>query len=594
MAKRSKNKQVGSGGVSTRITTTSVSVQRAPSWFRHDWFSGLILILFVILTYTPVWQAGFVWDDDRVLTVNHCTVGPLGLKEIWTTSAADICPLTLTTFWVEHALWGLGPLPYHLVNVLLHGASAVLLWRVLRGLRVQGAWLGAALWALHPVAVESVAWITEMKNTESSLFFLLSILFFVRWLRAKELDRRTGVGWNYALTLLFVALAMASKSSTVILPVVLCLCAWWMERRWYWRNLARVAPIFLMSIAASALSIWTQGLQLATVTDPQWVRTWPERLATAGDALWFYLGKLLWPHPLITIYPRWRIDATQWVSYLPLLAVIVILSIFWLKRELWSRAWFFAFAYFMAALLPALGLIDNYIFRFSLVFDHFQYLASIGPLALVGTGLARYSDLIIPKKPLLQLTLCAGLLLILGMASWPRTWNYASEETLWTDTLAKNPNSWLGHNNLGLAFLRKEQRDEAFMHFQKSLEINPNYVEARSNLGLTLFQKGQLDEAVAQYQKALEIDPNSLVTHANLGNALFKKRQLHEAIAQYQKASQLDPNSFAIRYNLGVALFQNGQLDEAIIQFHETLRLKPDFSPAKVYLAHAREGSLTP
>jgi tetratricopeptide (TPR) repeat protein len=594
MAKRSKNKQVGSGGVSTRITTTSVSVQRAPSWFRHDWFSGLILILFVILTYTPVWQAGFVWDDDRVLTVNHCTVGPLGLKEIWTTSAADICPLTLTTFWVEHALWGLGPLPYHLVNVLLHGASAVLLWRVLRGLRVQGAWLGAALWALHPVAVESVAWITEMKNTESSLFFLLSILFFVRWLRAKELDRRTGVGWNYALTLLFVALAMASKSSTVILPVVLCLCAWWMERRWYWRNLARVAPIFLMSIAASALSIWTQGLQLATVTDPQWVRTWPERLATAGDALWFYLGKLLWPHPLITIYPRWRIDATQWVSYLPLLAVIVILSIFWLKRELWSRAWFFAFAYFMAALLPALGLIDNYIFRFSLVFDHFQYLASIGPLALVGTGLARYSDLIIPKKPLLQLTLCAGLLLILGMASWQRTWNYASEETLWTDTLAKNPNSWLGHNNLGLAFLRKEQRDEAFMHFQKSLEINPNYVEARSNLGLTLFQKGQLDEAVAQYQKALEIDPNSLVTHANLGNALFKKRQLHEAIAQYQKASQLDPNSFAIRYNLGVALFQNGQLDEAIIQFHETLRLKPDFSPAKVYLAHAREGSLTP
>jgi tetratricopeptide (TPR) repeat protein len=594
MAKRSKNKQVGSGGVSTRITTTSVSVQRAPSWFRHDWLSGLILILFVILTYTPVWQAGFVWDDDRVLTVNHCTVGPLGLKEIWTTSAADICPLTLTTFWVEHALWGLGPLPYHLVNVLLHGACAVLLWRVLRGLRVQGAWLGAALWALHPVAVESVAWITEMKNTESSLFFLLSILFFVRWLRAKELDRRTGVGWNYALTLLFAALAMASKSSTVILPVVLCLCAWWMERRWYWRNLARVAPIFLMSIAASALSIWTQGLQLATVTDPQWVRTWPERLATAGDALWFYLGKLLWPHPLITIYPRWRIDATQWVSYLPLLAVIVILSIFWLKRELWSRAWFFAFAYFMAALLPALGLIDNYIFRFSLVFDHFQYLASIGPLALVGTGLARYSDLIIPKKPLLQLTLCAGLLLILGMASWQRTWNYASEETLWTDTLAKNPNSWLGHNNLGLAFLRKEQRDEAFMHFQKSLEINPNYVEARSNLGLTLFQKGQLDEAVAQYQKALEIDPNSLVTHANLGNALFKKRQLREAIAQYQKASELDPNSFAIRYNLGVALFQYGQLDEAIAQFQEALRLKPDFSPAKVYLAHAREGSLTP
>ena len=188
-----------------------------------------------------------------LLTANPCVVGPLGLKEIWTTNAADICPLTLTTFWVEHALWGLEPLPYHLVNVLLHGACAILLWRVLRSLRVQGAWLGAALWALHPVEVESVAWITEMKNTESGLFFLLSILFFVRWLRAKDFDGRTGGGWNYALTLLFAALAMASKSSTVILPVVLCLCAWWMEGRWHWRNLARVVPIFLMSIAGQCL-----------------------------------------------------------------------------------------------------------------------------------------------------------------------------------------------------------------------------------------------------------------------------------------------------------------------------------------------------
>src|SRR5271157_2266890 len=462
LGKRSAKKKVPGRRVLKNVAATSVRVQGPPSLFRRDWLWGLILILVVILAYTPVWKAGFVWDDEAMLTANPCIVGPLGLKEIWTTSAADICPLTLTTFWVEHALWGLGPLPYHLVNVLMHGACAVLLWRVLRSLRVQGAWLGAALWALHPVAVESVAWITEMKNTESGLFFLLSILFFVRWLRARDLDRRTGGGWNYALTLIFAALAMASKSSTVILPVVLCLCAWWMEGRWRWRNVARVLPIFLMSIAASALSIWTQGLALAqAVTDPQLVRTWPERLATAGDAVWFYLGKLLWPHPLITIYPRSQIDAGQWVSYLALLGVIVILSIFWLKRELWSRAFFFGFAYFMVALLPALGLIDVYPFRFSLVFDHFQYLGSIGPLALAGTGLARFSDFIIPKKPWLQSTLCAGLLLILGMASWQRTWAYESQETLWTDTLAKNPNSWLGYNNLGRSFFQKRQLDEA-------------------------------------------------------------------------------------------------------------------------------------
>ena len=155
---------------------------------------------------------------------------------------------------------------------------------------MPGAWLGAAIWALHPVMVESVAWITEMKNTQSGLFFLLSILFFLRWLRARDLDGRTGVGWNYALTLLFAALAMASKSSTVILPMVLCLCAWWVEGRWQWRNLVRVVPIFIMSASASALSMWTQGLQLAANTDPQWARSLSERLITAGDAVWFYLA----------------------------------------------------------------------------------------------------------------------------------------------------------------------------------------------------------------------------------------------------------------------------------------------------------------
>jgi protein O-mannosyl-transferase len=168
------------------------------------------LFLLVILACIPVWHAGFIWDDDTILTANPCIIGPLGLKEIWTTSAADICPLTITTFWLEHALWGLAPLPYHLVNVLLHGACAILLWRVLRSLTAAGAWLGAALWAVHPVQVESVAWITEMKNTESGLFFLLSILFFVKWLRAKEnKNGRTRNEWNYAFSLLFAALAMS-------------------------------------------------------------------------------------------------------------------------------------------------------------------------------------------------------------------------------------------------------------------------------------------------------------------------------------------------------------------------------------------------
>jgi tetratricopeptide (TPR) repeat protein len=551
---------------------------------------GLILILFVILAYALVWKAGFVWDDESILTANPCIVGPLGLKEIWTTSAADICPLTLTTFWAEHALWGLNPLLYHLVNVLLHGLSAVVLWRVLRSLRVQGAWLGAALWALHPVAVESVAWITEMKNTESGLFFLLSILFFVRWLRTKDLDGRTGGGWSYVLSLLFAALAMAAKSSTVILPVVLCLCAWWIEGRWHWRNLVRTVPVFLMAIAASALSIWTQGFQLAKVSDPQWVRTWPERLAAAGDAVWFYLGKVLWPHPLSANYPRWQIDAGQWVSYLPLLAVIVILSIFWLRGRSGGgglRAWFFAFAYFAVALLPILGLVETYIFRYSLVFDHLQYLASIGPLALAGTGLVRFSDSIIPKKPWLQSALCAGLLLIVGMASWQRTRVFKTEAALWTDTLAKNPHSWAAHNNLGNVFIQKGQVDDAVVQYQKTLQINPNYPEAHNNLGVALSRKGRVDDAVAQYQKALAINPNYVLAHNNLGLALVQRGQVDEAIAHYQKALEITPDYPVIHSNLGVALFQKGRLDEAVAHYQKALEINPNYPEAHYNLGNA-------
>jgi tetratricopeptide (TPR) repeat protein len=683
MAKRSRKRKVAGGGSLRKATGVKASVQAPPSWFRRDWLWGLILILFVMVAYTPIWHAGFIWDDDAMLTANPCIVGPLGLKGIWTTKAADICPWVLTTFWVEHALWGLAPLPYHLVNVLMHGACAVLLWRVLRSLRVEGAWLGAALWALHPVAVESVAWITEMKNTESALFFLLSVLFFVKWLKTGGSDhlrsssygasadrarsRHSGATaeiriyrasayeirpyWAYILSLLFAALAMASKSSTVILPVVLCLCAWWLEGRWHWRNLVSVVPIFLMSVAASALSLWTQGLQLAMAPDPQWVRPWSQRLAAAGDAVWFYLGKLLWPDPLITIYPRWRIDAANWVSYLPLLAVILLFSILWFNRRsgvTGLRACFFAFAYFLTALSPVLGLIDNSIFRYSLVFDHLQYLASIGPLALVGAGLtwtwekgigvseyrrvgvgdgtskdkiltqmepplrgsrtpnkeslrgllckfflvpsihtANQLRILVSKNLWLRQALCTGLLLILGIATWQRTRAYENQETLWNDTLAKNPDCGVGYANLGFAFFQKGQADEAVKQFQKALEINPNDRDAHTDLGMVLDGIGRLDEAIAQYQKALKIDPNNVEAHNNLGNTLFRKGQLGEAIAQYQMAVKINPENAEAQGNLGAALFQNGQFDEAMAQYQKSLEINPNYAEAHNNLGNA-------
>jgi len=587
MAKQSKRKKALNSEISAKVVKPTTIAPPPTSWLSRDWLWGLILILTVLLTYSPVWWAGYVWDDDLLITTNPCIVGPLGLKEIWTTNAADICPLTFTVFWLEHALWGLAPLPYHLVNVLLHGACAVVLWRVLRCLQVPGAWLGAALWALHPVQVESVAWITEMKNTQSGLFFLLSIFFFVRWIRAKDLDGQTRWDWNYGLTLIFAALAMASKSSTVILPVVLCLCAWWVEGRWQWRNLARTGPIFTMSIAIGIITMWTQKLQLATTIDPQWMRTWPERLLTAGDAVCFYLGKLLWPHPLIVVYPRWQIDAGQCFSYLPLLAVIIVLFILGLKRKSWSRPWFFVFAYFLGALFPVLGLVDNFIFRYSLVFDHFQYLASMGPLALAGAGMVRWADFAIPGRPWLQSSLCAGVLLVLGMLSWQRAWAYESQETLWTETLAMNPSCWLGYNNLGIVFLQKGQADEAMDQFQKSLQINPNFADAHSNLGSALAQKGQVDQAMVQYQESLQIYPNSSDAHSKLGTAFLQKGQMEQAMAQFQKALEINPNIAEAQNNLGLTFSQKGQVDEAIAHFQRALEINPNLAEAHYNLGNS-------
>ncbi len=585
MAKRSRHKKATVHQIPTMASGAGIIAPQMPSWFRHDWLWGLILLSAVIAVYSPVWWAGYIWDDGFVVTGNPVIVGPLGLEEIWTTSAADICPLTLTSFWLQYKLWGLAPLPYHLVNVLLHGACAIVLWRVLLGLRVPGAWLGAALWALHPVAVESVAWITEMKNTESGLFFLLSIFFFVKDLRTAPAGKRGLWNRNFAMTLLFAALAMAAKSSTVILPIVLCLCAWWMEGRWQWRNLAKVGPMFLMSIVAGVVSIWTQKVMGAE--DAELARSWLERLSTAGDATWFYLGKLAWPHPLMMVYPHWQIDTADVLCYVPALAVVIALVVFWLKRRSWARPWFFALAYFLAALLPVAGLLNMSFFIYTQVADHFQYLAAMGPLALAGAGIFRLAEWAMLQRTWLPATLGAGLLLLLGMVSWQRAWVYQNQETLWKDTLSVNPNCFVGYNNLGNAFLQKGQIDEAIQQYQNALKTNPNYAEARYNLGNAFLQKGQVDEAIRQYQNALKINPNYAQACYNLGDALLQKGQVDEAIQQYRNALKINPNIALACYNLGNALLQKGQVDEAIQQYQKALKINPNYAEAYNNLGNA-------
>ncbi len=564
-----------------RNADPSGSEASARGWWDRDWLKGVLLIAALLIAYQPVWQAGFIWDDDAHLTANPCVVGPLGFKDIWTSTAARICPLTLSSFWLQHAIWGSGPLPYHLVTLLLHAAAAVVLWRVLVGLRVPGSWLGAALWALHPVQVESAAWITELKNTQSGLFYMLTGLFFVRARRAEQAHDMKRARRSDWVAVGCAVLAMASKSSTVILPLVLALCAWWVERGWRWRNAVRLAPYFILAALSSALSLWTQGLDCTEGSG--WVRSWPERVITAGKVVWFYLGKLMWPHPLMFIYPKWKIDAGQWLAYLPLVLVLSALAILWLGRARWSRGLFMAYAYYLAALLPVLGLFNHYFLRYSFVGDHFQYLASIGPLALTGAGIWGALGWVGRSNRQVCRISCGFLLGGVGLLAWQHARMFRDNETLWRDTLAKNPNSWLAHCNFGVVLSGQRKLEEAIQHYQRALQLEPEFTEARYSLAHELAAQGKSDEAIFQYEQALRLQPNYAEAHNNLAIELAMKGDLNQAIPHWERAVQLKPRYTEAEYNLGLGLAKQGRTAEATRHFEQALRLAtPRTNPALV------------
>jgi len=589
------------------------------SLWRRDWFWALLLIAFVFIAYARVFRADFIWDDESHLTRNPCVIGPFGLKEIWTTAQAVYYPLVLTTFWTLHKFVGLNPLPYHLLNVSLHAASAVLLWRILQLLKVRGAWLGAALWALHPVMVQSVAWITELKNTQSCLFYLLAILCFLKWqsrregaaassskLEGSRAGRSLGA---FVLSLAFFILATLSKPSVVMLPFVLALCIWWMRLKIHWRDIMSLTPFALISALASGWTIWEQRFH-AHAVGPDWAQSFPERLIIAGRAIWFYLGKLLWPHPLIFIYPRWDVDSSKVVAYLPFLAAIAGLVSLWFIHAKWGRALFFAAGYYVVSLFPVLSFFTVFFFRYSFVSDHFQYLASMGPLALAGAGIAtllgRFSEMpaefvshpddvsrtgstIAGSRPRLVLScgLCGILLVSLGFLTWRQTAEYHNLFALYTATLQKNPGCWMAHYNLGIVLGEQGEAEQAIDHYRRAVDLRPDYAEAHYNLGRLLVEQGQFDDAIAHYEKAAAINPADAEAQNNLGVTLFGIGRAEDAIAHYQKALEIRPDYAEASCNLASALIAKGDFDGAIVRYTACLAAIPDQEEARYNLANA-------
>jgi tetratricopeptide (TPR) repeat protein len=537
----------------------------------RDWLLALGLLAAVLLAYQPAWNGKPVWDDDAHL------IGPglqswNGLERIWFQPGAtqQYYPLVYSVFWLEQKLWGAAPAGYHLVNILLHLASALLLVRVLRRLEAPGAWLGAALWALHPVQAESVAWMSELKNTLSGLCYLGSALAYLRFDQQKK-------GAFYLVSLGLFGAGLLAKSVIATLPAALLLAFWWKRNKLRWKEeIAPLAPFFMVGIGLGLFTAWMERAMVMGTDPVAAPLSLLDRCLIPGRAIWFYLGKLAWPHPLIFIYPRWAVSGAVWWQYLFPVAALLLAAGLWHWRRRLGVGPLVALFFFAGTLFLALGFVDVFPFRFSFVADHFQYLACLGPLALAGAGIERGLGWAARRRRLFKPVCCAGLLAILGALTWVQCGQYADAETLWRATLARNPGAWLAHDDLGVILLDQARIADAAAQFQMALDINPDDAVAHDNLGYALSQQGEAVEAIAHYRKALALQPDYAYAHNNLGLALIRQGEAVEAITHFREALSIQPDFRQARENLGFALLRKGDFDGAMACLEKTTVLPSD------------------
>ncbi|MGA2261409.1 MAG: tetratricopeptide repeat protein, partial [Acidobacteriota bacterium] len=495
------------------------SVSRArpqirPAQPRPVWLVLPALILAALLAYQPAWHGGVLWDDNAHIT-RTALQSAHGLWRIWFDLGAtqQYYPVVHSAFWFLHSLWGDNTLGYHIVNILLHALSAFLFALILRYLSVPGAWLAAVIFALHPVQVESVAWITELKNTLSGSLYLAAALVYLQF----DSNRRRSL---YALALTLFTFALFSKTVTATLPAALLVLFWWLRGHISLRrDVLPLTPFFALGTTGGLLTAWVEH-NLIGAQGAEFSFSFLERILIAGRVVWFYLAKLFWPANLIFIYPRWHISQASISQYLFPLAAAALLAALWLLRNR-SRAPLAALLLFGGALFPVLGFFNIFPFRFSFVADHFQYLASLPVIALAAAALSRLAEhWNLPTKPA-----AAVLALALGgplaFLTWNQSRQYADAETLYRTTIDLNPSCWMAHSNLGMLKVNSTL-DEGVAHFKEALRLKPDLAETHSNLGYALQRMGKLKEAVTEYREAVRLKPDLAEAHNNLGNVLQK------------------------------------------------------------------------
>jgi len=532
------------------------------------------------LAYLPAYRAGYVWDDGKVIVQNARLRTADGLRTIWTEAEpapqGHYWPLVYTSFWIEYQLWGPNPLGYHAVNVILHIVNSVLLWLLLLRFRAPGAWLAAAVFALHPVHVESVAWVTERKDVLSNCFYLAAFHAYVSYG-----DRRSRR--RYAAALALFLCALLSKSMTVTFPAALLLYLWWRHGRIGRRELVSVVPFVLMAVVVPVLelALQRQGLILPSIP------SWPERLIVAGRAVWFYAFKLVWPAPLMTIYPQWELDARAVQQYLFPISAVLALAGVWMARRRIGRGPAALIFFYVVTLAPILGLIPYAYWAHSYVADRFQYLASAGLIVLFAGGCCQLLDRLQGAWRAAGRALPAGLLAVLGVLTFQQAGMYRDLLTFASANVELNPRAWAAQNNLGLALLHEGEAAAAVSAFEKAIEIFPDDPEVHANLALAYARNGEPAAAESAGREAVRMDPEFAGAHSNLGSALFYQRRFAEAEFHYRRALAIDPTMTGAHKNLAEALLAQGKVEEAAGEFGRALELNPEDA-----LAHQRLGEM--
>jgi len=553
---------------------------------NKEWLLGAALLALTCLVYQPMLHAGFVWDDVFMVTDNRMLRDQHGLHTLWFTNKfADPYRITMTSFWLEWQIWQSKALGYHLVSVLTHGIGALLLWRVLRRLALPGAWLAAVVFAVHPICVASAGWISEQKNTCSLIFYLLTFLWYLRF-------ENSGQQKWYWLALFIFVCALMSKGSVVMLPVVLLALAWWQRSRITRKDFLRIIPFFALSFGAGLVTIWFQNHKAIGGEMVQGLDFFG-RLAGAAWAVWFYLWKDWMPLNLSVIYPQWQIDSHSILAYVPGVLLCATLAACWHFRKSWGRHVLFGLGYFVITLFPVMGFFNMYILVFSRVFDHWQYAALPGSIALAvcgGTFLFKQAAAKFHFSNFIGSILAGALIIFLSISTMIRAEVYTSEETLWRDTVEKNPQAWMAFNNLGNALGAAGKTDEAMQAYNAAIKINPDFPDAHSNLGNALVGQKKLDEAIEHFKKAIKGEPRMANFHFNYGIALFEKKQFKEAAEEYGTALRLQPNSADALNNMANLLNKENKFQEALGYALNALQLRPDSSEAHYNAATAFSG----